>query len=251
MKRAMKEGSGAVDTVAVHENSIPCRTHNFSHLARHHRTAHNLTHMRWLKISQSSHSFCRTVETRQFACTPSKESHPHSMALLNVPGVSSFCSTPPMTWTPTPDPLTGTRHPSNAPPHRGGQSGPMADTTPLTGYEPKFCVDVNREHTLIDFPSRRDSFDLENDMTTTVKASGDFDHHLQRTTASGSQQAVGCNAPTLLNLGSSSCVCQQMRGQDSVASPISGIWVLKALCCGEKRSRFEQCADLVRKTKRP
>ena len=42
-----------------------------------------------------------------------KESHPHSMTLLNVPGVSSLCCTPPMTWTPTPDLLTGTRHPTN------------------------------------------------------------------------------------------------------------------------------------------
>ena len=52
-----------------------------------------------------------------------EQSHLHSMALLNAPGVLSFCFTPPMTKTPTPDLLTGTRQPTHAPSHWGGQSG--------------------------------------------------------------------------------------------------------------------------------
>ena len=46
----------------------------------------------------------------------------------------------------------------------------VSPTTPNTRCEPKFCVDVNREHTLIDFPLMRDSFNLENDLTSTGRS---------------------------------------------------------------------------------
>ena len=42
----------------------------------------------------------------------------------------------------------------------------------LTGYEPKTCTDVSSEHTPINCPSRRNSFNTDNnDLTTTVTAS--------------------------------------------------------------------------------
>ena len=58
--------------------------------------------------------------------------------------------------------LTGTRLTTNAPPQEEGLSGPLADSTPLTGFEPNFSVEVNREHTPIIFPTQKDNFNLEN-----------------------------------------------------------------------------------------
>ena len=77
----------------------------------------------------------------------------------------------------------------------------LADPTPNTGYEPKFCIDVSSQHTPINLPSRKSSFNLENDAT--VAASEDFDlsHH---SGASSSRHSVASTVQTLLNLGSSS-----------------------------------------------
>ena len=50
--------------------------------------------------------------------------------------------------------------------------GHLVESTPLTGYEPKTCIDVSSEHTPINCPSRRNSFNTDyNDLTTTVAAS--------------------------------------------------------------------------------
>ena len=56
--------------------------------------------------------------------------------------------------------LTGTRLTTNLR-RREGLSGRLADSTPLTGYEPNFCVEVNREHAPIIFPTQKDNFNLE------------------------------------------------------------------------------------------
>ena len=98
------------------------------------------------------------------------------MSLLGVSNFDSFCSTPPPTWTPSPATVTGIRPNPCATPLLDGQSGPLANTTPTTGYEPNFCIDVSSEHTPINFPSRKDSFNLESDLTKTVAASWDFGH---------------------------------------------------------------------------
>ena len=63
-------------------------------------------------------------------------------------------------------------------PPRGWTVRPLATRHPATGYVPNFCVDVSSEHTPINFPSRKDSFNLENELTNTVAASEDFDHLL-------------------------------------------------------------------------
>ena len=40
------------------------------------------------------------------------------------------------------------------------------------GFEPKTCIDVSNEHTPINYPTRRNSFNTDyNDLTTTVPAS--------------------------------------------------------------------------------
>ena len=91
-------------------------------------------------------------------------------------------------------------------------------TTPLTGCEPNFCIDVSSEHTPIHSPSRKNRFNLESDLTNTVAASEDLDHLPQRLAASGSQHSVASTVPTLLNLGSLSSDRKLVRGTDSVAS---------------------------------
>ena len=88
----------------------------------------------------------------------------------------------------------GTEHPAQATPQGKREFGLVANSTPLTGYEPNFDVEVNSEHTPIP----------ENDFTTTDAASEDNDRNAQRFAASGSQQAVASTVPTLLNSGSSS-----------------------------------------------
>ena len=190
------------------EDSIPCRTHIFLILPG---TTTLRTLDAYLCVSQ--------VEPRLWtclvACPHQKRFHPHTMALLNIPGLSSSCFSPCCPWTPMTERLTGTRLTTNAPPE--GLSDHLADSTPLTGYDAKFCVEVNREHTPINVTTRKDSFNHENDLTTTVAASEGSDHHAQRIAASGSQQMVASTVPTLLNLGSSSSVWQQTRGQDFIA----------------------------------
>ena len=62
--------------------------------------------------------------------------------------------------------LTGIRLNPCATPLWGGLSLAIwADPTPNTGYEPKFCLDVSSEHTPINLPSRKSSFNLETDAT--------------------------------------------------------------------------------------
>ena len=71
-------------------------------------------------------SFLRALSKKHF--------HLHTMSLLGVPSVSSsFCVTPPPTWTSSPATLTGIRSPQSATPLLGGQSGHVADPIPTTG----------------------------------------------------------------------------------------------------------------------
>ena len=102
-----------------------------------HRTAHYLTHMRWLKMSQSSHSSYRTVETRQLACILWKN-------LIHIPWHlwTFLVFRPSATHRRWPRHRLQTRWlEPDIPQMRlrvgGGQSGPMADTTPNTGYDNK------------------------------------------------------------------------------------------------------------------
>ena len=64
-----------------------------------------------------------------------KSLHPHAMSLVGVPICSSFCSTPPPTWTPSPAALTEIRLNPSATPLSEGQSGHLSDPTPHTRVE--------------------------------------------------------------------------------------------------------------------
>ena len=128
-------------------------------------------------------------------CVSPKSSHPRTMSLLGVPEFSAF----PLVLTPSTTLLTGIRPNPCATALWGGPSGRLADPTPNTGYEPKFCIDVSSEHTPINLPSRKSSNNLENDAT--VAASEDFGLP-RHSGASRSRHSVASTVPTLLKLGS-------------------------------------------------
>ena len=152
----------------------------------------------------------RTTSAR----VPHKTLQPHdAMSLLGMPDFTSFCSTPPPTWTLASKTLTGIRLNTCATPRWDGQSGSLADTIPNPGYEPNFCIDVSSEHTPINYPYRKNRLNLENDLTTTVAATEDSDHLPQRSAPSGSQQAEVNAVSTWL-----SGTRKPVRGNDSVAS---------------------------------
>ena len=65
----------------------------------------------------------------------------------------------------------GLRRTPCATPPAGMLFGHLAESSLHTGYEPKSCIDVSSEHTPINHPSRRNSFNIEKDFTTTVAAS--------------------------------------------------------------------------------
>ena len=68
--------------------------------------------------------------------------------------------------------MTGIRRPSCATPPGRILFGHLTESFPLTGHESKICIDVSSEHTPINYPSRSNSFNIENnDLATTVAAS--------------------------------------------------------------------------------
>ena len=165
---------------------------------------------------------CTHVRVAQdvFCAHSQKHVHPHTMSLLGGSSLSSFCSTPPPTWIRSPATLTGIRPNPCATSLLDGQSGHLADSTPTTVYEPNFCIDVSSEHTPINFTSRRNSFNFENDLTNTVAASEDSDHLPQRSAASGSQHSQPALSPRCLVQGNEfvasveECVLRRERGRD-------------------------------------
>ena len=102
-------------------------------------------------------------------------SHPNLLG-LHPESFTSFCSTalqPPQTACsakPERASLTGIWTHLSAT-SLEGQSGYLADSIPLTGYEPKTCIDVSSEHTPVNHPCRKNSFNIEDNVTTTVAAS--------------------------------------------------------------------------------
>ena len=92
--------------------------------------------------------------------------------------------------TPTSRPLPAIRSIPCATSLEGRQCGHLAEPLPNTGYEPKSCIDVSSGHTPINYPSRRTSFNIDNDLTTTVAASENFDSFHQQAAASSSSQHV-------------------------------------------------------------
>ena len=70
----------------------------------------------------------------------------------------------------------------------GGQSSHLADPTPYTRYEPKFCIDVDSEHTPINLPTRNMSFPQEYDATITASEDLNLPPHFTSTFRSIKQQ---------------------------------------------------------------
>ena len=138
-------------------------------------------HTRWLKLGLKL-----KVWSTCFSCVhPNKTFSPHIMSLLGVPTLSSFCSTPPPSWTPSqrrwlePDrPLV--------------HSAKRMDSLALCLHDiPPQVLSPNSASTSA-VSTRRSIFNLENDLTNTVAASEDFDHLVQRFVASSSQHSWAC-----------------------------------------------------------
>ena len=101
---------------------------------------------------------------------------------LDVPDpFPSFCSTA-LPSTLTALLVTGIRKPPCDTPPGGLLFVHLAESTPPPGYEPKTCSDVSTEHTPINYSSMRNSFNIENDLITTVMV------FQQQAAASGSPQ---------------------------------------------------------------
>ena len=108
---------------------------------------------------------------------------------------TSFCSTPPQppqttcSTKPGRASLTGIRTHLSAT-SLEGQSGHLADSIPLTGCEPNTCIDVSSEHTPINYSCRKNSFNNEDNVTTTAAATEISDVFQKQAAANGSSQFV-------------------------------------------------------------
>ena len=140
----------------------------------------------------------RTPAGTSFCTGHTETSHPARILLNRVPNLSSSCSTPPLTWTPASETLTGIRPTTSATSPSGGHSDPLADPTPNTGYEPNLCIDVSSEHTPISYPFRKNNCSLE---------------EFRRFSSTISSSTW---------LSSFACTGKSVRGNDSVASSLSG-----------------------------
>ena len=60
-------------------------------------------------------------------------------------------------------------------PGGGGWFGRMAEQSPVTGYEPKNLIEISSQHTPINFPSWRNSFNFDFNDVPTIAASDDTD----------------------------------------------------------------------------
>ena len=81
-----------------------------------------------------------------------------------------------------------------------GPSGHLADPTPNTIYEPKYCIDVSSEHTPMNLPARKSSFQLESDAT--IAASEDLNLPRHSRASSSSRHTAASTVPTLLKQSS-------------------------------------------------
>ena len=101
------------------------------------------------------------------------------MSLLNVPSTPFppiFSSPATSLTTPAASPAlpTGIRPNTCATPLGDGLPDHLAGRIPNTGYEPKFCIDVDSEHTPINLPFRNMNFPQEYDATITASEDLNF-----------------------------------------------------------------------------
>ena len=141
--------------------------------------------------------------------------------------------------------MTGIWRSSCATPSGGLLFGHLAESTPLTGYKPKTCIDVNSEHTPLNYTSRRNSFNIENnDLTTTTAASDNSDgFHQQAAASGGPQRAPGkCGKPMAWRR-------HVVQHQENWCEVMSHFQVLKGLCREEKEIKIWKVCKVCPKGK--
>ena len=139
--------------------------------------------------------------------------------------------------------MTGIWGSSCATPSGGLLFGHLAEPTPLTGYKPKTCIDVNNEHTPLNYTSRRNSFNIENnDLTTTTAASDNSDgFHQQAAASGGPQRAPASVVNPWLGADTWSSTRKLVRGNESLSS------VEGTLSRGKKEIKIWKVCKLERK----
>ena len=115
--------------------------------------------------------------------------------------------------------------------------GHQAESSLLTGYEPKSCIDVSSDHTAINYTLRRNSFNLEHDLTTTVAASETFDGFHQATTSGRSQDVPASE----VNPWHSADLWSRTR--KSVRGNVSNVCVEETLSKGKTDRDLESLSD--------
>ena len=128
-----------------------------------HCTFHPM-HLHWLKAWWIKSACVSCAENSALA----PQSFLHIMSCRNLLGVPERRSTFP----------DGLEKESGIPcidPGGGGWFDRLVDQSPLTGYEPKNLIEISSQHTPINFPSRRNSFNTDFNDAPTVAASDDTD----------------------------------------------------------------------------
>ena len=140
-----------------------------------------------------------------------------------------------------------------------GLPGRLAGPIPNTGYGPKFCIDVDSEHTRTNLPSRNMSFPQEYDATIT--ASEDLNLPRHSGASSSSQHSVASRVPTLSKLGASGTgLTKVLADRDSVVGR-TGIKetcaetvvssLVESLSKGKRDRDLKRCANIERQAKSP
>ena len=123
------------------------------------------------------------------------------------------------------------------------QFGRLAESSLHTGYKPKSCIDVSSVHTPINHPSRRNRFNIENDLTTMFAASENFDGFPQQAAASGSPQQVPAGMVNpWLTADMWSSTRKLVRGSESISS------VERTLSRGKRDRDLESVQTLSERT---
>ena len=142
------------------------------------------------------------------------------MSLLGVPvsrflqiASSTTCSQSQPSASSTP--LTRTRSPSCASARWSGMSVCIANPTPNTGYEPKFCVDASEEHTPMNLPDSK--WHSPHDCNATIAVTSeepDVPQH-SGTSSSSKHTAAASRVPTVPG-SPGNCFWKQLADNESV-----------------------------------
>ena len=153
--------AGACRLLPVSEDRTPRRTHIFLSLVVSRMPEHieSRTHVCGSRLDDSSHRSCVL-----FRCASQISISRHVSQNTSRRSEHFLCSSPSQTTPSTPCATS----------LEGRQSGYLAESLPHTGNEPNTCIHVSSEHTPISYTWRRNSFNIENDLTTTVAASETF-----------------------------------------------------------------------------